>query len=57
MTKGIIKTDKGDFPFDLYDTDAPGTVKNFVEINWEFDENHRKCHQQIIPSLKVRILN
>lgn len=32
MTKGIIKTEKGDLPVEFYDDDAPGTVANFVKL-------------------------
>lgn len=32
MTKGIIKTEKGDLPVRFYDKDAPGTVANFVKL-------------------------
>lgn len=32
MTKGIIKTEKGDLPVVFYDKDAPGTVENFVKL-------------------------
>ena len=48
MTKGIIKTDKGDFPFDLYDTDAPGTVKNFVDLSKKGFYNGLSFHR-VIP--------
>jgi len=33
MTKGIIKTDKGEFPFELYDMDAPLTANNFKDLS------------------------
>lgn len=32
MTKAIIKTDKGDINIDFFDSDAPGTVANFVKL-------------------------
>ena len=32
MTKGIIKTEKGDLPVVFYDKDAPGTVENFLKL-------------------------
>lgn len=32
MTKGIIKTEKGNLPVAFYDDDAPGTVANFVKL-------------------------
>lgn len=32
MTKAIIKTNKGDISFDFFDSDAPGTVANFVKL-------------------------
>lgn len=32
MTKAIIKTNKGDIHIDFFDSDAPGTVANFVKL-------------------------
>ncbi len=32
MTKGIIKTVKGDMKIEFYDQDAPNTVANFVKL-------------------------
>ena len=32
MTKAIMETDKGTIRIDLFDQDAPNTVKNFVEL-------------------------
>lgn len=32
MTRGIIKTEKGDLTVSFYDKDAPGTVANFVKL-------------------------
>ena len=32
MTKGIIKTEKGDMKVEFYDIDAPKTVANFVKL-------------------------
>ena len=32
MTKAIIKTNKGDISIDFFDSDAPGTVANFVKL-------------------------
>ena len=32
MPKAIMKTNKGVINLDLFDTDAPGTVKNFVTL-------------------------
>lgn len=37
-TKGVIKTDKGDFPFELFDNETPNTVKNFVQL---IQENYK----------------
>lgn len=31
--KGIIKTSKGDMTVEFYEKDAPGTVKNFVDLS------------------------
>ncbi len=33
MTKAIMETDKGTIRLDLFDKDAPNTVKNFVELS------------------------
>ncbi|MCI0417751.1 MAG: peptidylprolyl isomerase [Acidobacteria bacterium] len=32
MTKAIIKTSKGDIHIDFFNSDAPGTVANFVKL-------------------------
>jgi len=32
MTKGAIKTNKGDINIEFFDNDAPGTVANFVKL-------------------------
>ena len=32
MTKAIIKTNKGDIHIDFFDSDAPGTVANFLKL-------------------------
>lgn len=32
MTKAIMETDKGTINLDLFDQDAPNTVKNFVDL-------------------------
>jgi peptidyl-prolyl cis-trans isomerase B (cyclophilin B) len=32
MTRAIMKTEKGTIHLDLFDQDAPGTVKNFVDL-------------------------
>ncbi|MCH8906868.1 MAG: peptidylprolyl isomerase [Candidatus Heimdallarchaeota archaeon] len=32
VSKGVFHTKRGDFPFELYDTEAPNTVKNFVQL-------------------------
>ncbi len=33
MTQAIMETDKGTITLQLFDADAPGTVKNFVELS------------------------
>lgn len=48
MTKGIIKTDKGEFPFELYDTDAPVTTKNFKDLSKKGFYNGLTFHR-VIP--------
>ena len=48
MTKGIIKTDKGEFPFELYDTDAPLTTNNFKDLSKKGFYNGLMFHR-VIP--------
>jgi len=48
MTKGIIKTDKGEFPFELYDTDAPLTANNFKDLSKKGFYNGLMFHR-VIP--------
>ncbi len=48
MTKGIIKTDKGEFPFELYDTDVPLTTKNFKDLSKKGFYNGLMFHR-VIP--------
>ncbi|MEM9815576.1 MAG: peptidylprolyl isomerase [Cyanobacteria bacterium P01_D01_bin.6] len=33
MTRAIMETDKGTITIDLFDADAPNTVKNFVDLS------------------------
>ncbi len=48
MTKGILKTSKGDFGFELYDQDAPLTVQNFIKLVKEGYYNGVPFHR-VIP--------
>ncbi|MCZ0903886.1 peptidylprolyl isomerase, partial [Microcoleus sp. HI-ES] len=32
MTRAIMETDKGTINLELFDADAPNTVKNFVDL-------------------------
>jgi peptidyl-prolyl cis-trans isomerase B (cyclophilin B) len=48
MTKGIIKTDKGEFLFELYDTDAPLTANNFKDLSKKGFYNGLMFHR-VIP--------
>lgn len=53
MTKGIIKTEKGDLPVEFYDDDAPGTVANFVKLSKEGFYDNVTFHR-VIPNFVVQ---
>ncbi|MHA2029708.1 MAG: peptidylprolyl isomerase [Candidatus Kariarchaeaceae archaeon] len=54
-SKGIIKTDKGEFPFELYDNETPNTVKNFVQLNQENYKGYKegKFHR-VLPGFVIQ---
>ncbi|HEY9560225.1 MAG TPA: peptidylprolyl isomerase [Anseongella sp.] len=53
MTKGIIKTEKGDLPVTFFDKDAPGTVANFVKLAREGYYDGTTFHR-VIPDFVVQ---
>lgn len=53
MTKGIIKTEKGDMPVVFYDKDAPGTVENFVKLARSGYYNGTTFHR-VIPDFVIQ---
>jgi len=53
MTKGIIKTDKGDIHIDFFDKDAPNTVANFVKLAKSGFYNGLKFHR-VIPNFVIQ---
>ena len=53
MTKGIIKTDKGDLTVEFYDQDAPNTVANFVKLAKSGYYNGVKFHR-VIPNFMIQ---
>ena len=54
-TKGVIKTDKGDFPFELFDNETPNTVKNFVQLTQENYKGYKqgKFHR-VLPGFVLQ---
>lgn len=53
MTKATIKTNRGDMNVDFYDSDAPGTVQNFVKLSKEGFYDGLKFHR-VIPDFVVQ---
>lgn len=53
MTKAIIKTNRGDMNVEFYDSDAPGTVQNFVKLSKEGYYDGLKFHR-VIPDFVVQ---
>ncbi len=53
MTKGIIKTEKGDLSVEFYDNDAPKTVANFVKLAKSGYYNGVKFHR-VIPEFVLQ---
>lgn len=54
-TKGVIKTEKGEFPFELFDTETPNTVKNFVQLTQENYKGYKegKFHR-VLPGFVLQ---
>jgi len=53
MTTGTIYTDKGNMKVDFYDTDAPGTVANFVKLSKEGFYDGLNFHR-VIPDFVIQ---
>jgi peptidyl-prolyl cis-trans isomerase B (cyclophilin B) len=53
MTKAIMDTDKGTITLELFDNDAPNTVKNFVELAEKGFYDGLKFHR-VIPNFMVQ---
>jgi peptidyl-prolyl cis-trans isomerase B (cyclophilin B) len=53
MTRGIIKTDKGDIHIEFFDTDAPKTVTNFVNLADSGFYNGLTFHR-VVPSFVIQ---
>jgi peptidyl-prolyl cis-trans isomerase B (cyclophilin B) len=53
MTKAVIKTGKGDINIDLFETDAPGTVANFVKLARSGFYDGLKFHR-VIPNFVIQ---
>jgi peptidyl-prolyl cis-trans isomerase B (cyclophilin B) len=51
--KGIIKTSKGDMTVEFYEKDAPGTVKNFVDLSKKGFYNGLNFHR-VIPNFVIQ---
>jgi peptidyl-prolyl cis-trans isomerase B (cyclophilin B) len=51
--KGIIKTSKGDMTVEFYGKDAPGTVKNFVDLSKKGFYNGLNFHR-VIPNFVIQ---
>jgi peptidyl-prolyl cis-trans isomerase B (cyclophilin B) len=51
--KGIIKTSKGDMVVEFYEADAPGTVKNFVDLSKKGFYNGLNFHR-VIPNFVIQ---
>lgn len=53
MTTAIIHTKKGDMKVEFFDQDAPGTVKNFVDLSKKGYYNGLTFHR-VIPDFVVQ---
>lgn len=51
--KGIIKTSKGDMTVEFYENDAPGTVKNFVDLSKKGFYDGLNFHR-VIPNFVIQ---
>ena len=53
MTKAIMETDKGTITLELFDADAPNTVKNFVELAEKGFYDGLNFHR-VIPNFMIQ---
>lgn len=53
MTRAIMETDKGTIRLELFDQDAPGTVKNFVELSEKGFYDGLNFHR-VIPNFMIQ---
>jgi peptidyl-prolyl cis-trans isomerase B (cyclophilin B) len=53
MTRAIMETDKGTIHLDLFDADAPNTVKNFVDLSEKGFYDGLNFHR-VIPDFMVQ---
>ena len=53
MTRAIMETEKGIINLELFDSDAPNTVKNFVELSEKGFYNDLNFHR-VIPDFMIQ---
>ena len=53
MTRAIMETDKGTINLELFDADAPNTVKNFVDLEEKGFYDGLAFHR-VIPNFMVQ---
>ncbi|MBD2325274.1 peptidylprolyl isomerase [Alkalinema sp. FACHB-956] len=53
MTRAIMETDKGTINLELFDVDAPNTVKNFVELSEKGFYDGLAFHR-VIPNFMIQ---
>ena len=53
MTRAIMETEKGEINLELFDSDAPNTVKNFVELSEKGFYNGLNFHR-VIPDFMIQ---
>jgi len=53
MTRAIMETDKGTINLELFDADAPNTVKNFVELAEKGFYDGLSFHR-VIPNFMIQ---
>ena len=53
MTRAIMETEKGKINLELFDSDAPNTVKNFVELSEKGFYNDLNFHR-VIPDFMIQ---
>lgn len=53
MTRAIMETDKGTITLELFDADAPNTVKNFVDLSEAGFYDGLKFHR-VIPNFMIQ---